>query len=47
MKEHRLTHTVHTHVTCGKCKHKWKVSGRLVTYTCPKCNHQNIAMNSL
>ena len=45
--KHQLTQTVHTHVICGKCQHKWKVPGRLVTYICPKCKHKSKLKNSI
>ena len=47
MKHHRLTQTVHTHINCGKCNHKWKESGRLLIYTCPKCGYESKLKNSL
>ena len=45
--KHQLIQTVRTHVTCGKCKHKWKEPGRLIIYTCPKCKYEDIAVNLL
>ncbi len=45
--KHKLTQTIHTHVICGKCDHKWKVSGKFVVYKCPKCKHAHTTKNSL
>ena len=47
MKKHQLTQTVHTHINCGKCQHKWKTPGILVTHKCPKCGHESKLKNSI